>query len=47
MDDGMSCEVLANVLLLDDDTIRTTHGVYEEHRIEGLGVSATNEVFAD
>ena len=36
LDDGMSCEAVAEVLLLDDDTIRTWHRLYEEDGIEGL-----------
>jgi hypothetical protein len=34
--DGMSCEAIAKVLLLDDDTIRTWYRLYEEDGIEGL-----------
>ena len=36
LDAGMSCEAIAEVLLLDDDTIRTWHRLYEEDGIEGL-----------
>jgi len=36
LDDGMSCEAIAKVLLLDDDTIRTWYRLYEEEGIEGL-----------
>ena len=36
LDDGMSCEAIANVLLLEDDTIRTWYRLYEEDGIEGL-----------
>ena len=36
LDDGMSCEVIAKVLFLDDDTIRTWHRLYQEEGIEGL-----------
>ena len=32
----MSCEAIAKVLLLDDDTIRTWYRLYEEEGIEGL-----------
>src|SRR5665213_1448615 len=32
----MSCEAIAKVLLLDDDTIRTWYRPYEEDGIEGL-----------
>jgi transposase len=36
LDDGMSCEAVAKVLYLDDDTIRTWHRRYQEDGIEGL-----------
>jgi transposase len=36
LDDGMSCEAIAEVLYLDDDTIRTWHRLYREEGIEGL-----------
>ncbi|MGH7117773.1 MAG: helix-turn-helix domain-containing protein, partial [Acetobacteraceae bacterium] len=36
LDDGMSCEAIAKVLLLDDDTISTWYRLYEEDGIEGL-----------
>jgi transposase len=36
LDDGMSCSDVAKVLLLDDDTVRTWHRLYEEDGIEGL-----------
>ena len=36
LDDGMSCEAVAKVLYLDDDTIRTWHRLYQEDGIEGL-----------
>jgi transposase len=36
LDAGMSCEAVAKVLLLDDDTIRTWYRLYEEDGIEGL-----------
>jgi transposase len=32
----MSCEAIAKVLLLDDDTIRTWYRLYEADGIEGL-----------
>ncbi len=32
----MSCEAIAKVLLLDDDTIRSWHQLYEEEEIEVL-----------
>ena len=35
LDDGMSCEAIAKVLLLDDDAIRTWYRLYEEDGIEG------------
>ena len=36
LDDGMSCEAIAKVLLLDDDTIRSWYRLYQEDGIEGL-----------
>jgi transposase len=36
LDDGMSCAVIAQVLFLDDDTIRTWYQLYREEGIEGL-----------
>jgi transposase len=36
LDDGMSCEAIAGVLLIDDDTIRTWYRLYQEDGIEGL-----------
>ena len=36
LDDGMSCEAVAQVPNLDDDTIRTWHRLYQEDGIEGL-----------
>ncbi len=36
LDDGMSCEAIAKVLLLDDDTIRAWYCRYKEEGIEGL-----------
>ena len=36
LDDGMSCEAISRVLLIDDDTIRTWHRLYQEDGIEGL-----------
>jgi transposase len=36
LDDGMSCEAIAKILLLDDDTIRTWYRLYEEDGVEGL-----------
>jgi transposase len=36
LDDGMSYTAVAKVLLIDDDTVRTWHRLYEEDGIEGL-----------
>ena len=36
LDDRMSCEAVAKVLLLDDDAIRTWHRLCEVEGIEGL-----------
>ena len=36
LDDGMSCEAVAKVLYLDDDTVRTWYRLYQEDGIEGL-----------
>src|SRR5712672_744845 len=36
LDEGMSCEAIARVLLLDDDTVRTWYRLYQEDGIEGL-----------
>jgi transposase len=36
LDDGMSCEAIVKVLLVDDDSIRTWYRLYEEDGIEGL-----------
>jgi hypothetical protein len=36
LDHGMSYLAVANVLLLDDDTVRTWHRLYEDEGIEGL-----------
>ena len=35
LDDGMNCEAVAKVLLLDDDTVRTWHRLYEKEGITG------------
>ena len=35
-DDGMSCFDVATILLLDEDTVRTWHRLYEDDGIEGL-----------
>src|SRR5208282_3450469 len=36
LDDGMSCEAIAKVLFLDDDTIRAWYQLYQEDGVEGL-----------
>jgi transposase len=36
LDQGMSCGAVAKVLLLDDDTVRTWHRLYEAEGIDGL-----------
>lgn len=36
LDRGMSCAAVARVLLVDDDTIRTWHRLYQEDGVEGL-----------
>ena len=36
LDDGISCAVIAKMLLLDDDTVRTWYSLYQEDGIEGL-----------
>jgi len=36
LDDGMSYAAVAKVLLIDNDTVRTWHRLYEEDGIEGL-----------
>ena len=36
LDDGMSCEAVAKVLLLDDDTVRTWYRLYKEEGLKGL-----------
>jgi transposase len=36
LDEGMSCEAIARVLVLDDDTIRTWHRLHRAEGIEGL-----------
>ena len=41
LDEGMSCEAIAKVLFLDDDTIRSWHRLYREEGIEGLAGLAT------
>jgi transposase len=36
LDDGMNCEAVAKVLLLDDDTIRTWYRLYQDDGVDGL-----------
>ena len=36
LDRGMSCEAIASVLLLDDDTVRTWCRLYRRDGIEGV-----------
>jgi hypothetical protein len=36
VDKGMSCQSIAEVLLLDGDTIRTWYQLYQDDGIEGL-----------
>jgi transposase len=36
LDDGMNCTAIAEVLLVDDDTIRTWYALYQEDGIAGL-----------
>ena len=36
LDNGLSCRAIAEVLLLDDDTIRLWYQLYREDGIEGL-----------
>src|SRR3954464_6005745 len=36
LDRGMSCEGVGRVLLIDDDTIRTWHRLFEEDGVDGL-----------
>jgi transposase len=36
LDDGLSCEQVARVLFLDDDTIRNWHGLFVAEGLEGL-----------
>ena len=36
LDDGLSCELIAKMLLLDDDTVRTWYSLYQTDGIEGL-----------
>jgi transposase len=36
LDRGMSCEEVGRVLLIDDDTIRTWHDLFEKDGVDGL-----------
>jgi len=36
LDRGMSCEKVSEILFIDDDTVRTWFGLYEQDGIEGL-----------
>jgi hypothetical protein len=36
LDRGMSCEEVGRVLLIDDDTVRTWHCLFQEDGIDGL-----------
>ena len=36
LDDGLSCEAVAKLLFVDDDTIRSWRQLYEEDGLEGL-----------
>jgi transposase len=36
LDDGMTCEAIARVLFLDDDTVRIWYRLYQDEGIEGL-----------
>src|SRR3954471_16027493 len=36
LDEGMSCQEVAHVLLYDDDTIRGWHKLFEQRGIEGI-----------
>ena len=38
LNDGLSCEEVARVLLVDDDTVRSWHSVFALHGIAGLRV---------
>ena len=41
LNDGMSCEAVARVLLVDDDTVRSWYSVVAGHGIVGLRFSTT------
>jgi transposase len=36
LDRGMSCDEVGRVLLIDDDTIRTWHALFEKDGVDGL-----------
>jgi transposase len=36
LDDGVHCAMIAKMLLLDDDTVRTGYSLYQEDGIDGL-----------
>jgi transposase len=38
LDDGMSCEAIAKVLFVRDDTIRDWYQRYQGDRVEGLTI---------
>src|SRR5215217_7388306 len=40
LDRGMSCEDVGRVLLIDDDTIRTWHRLFEEDGVDALSTIA-------
>jgi transposase len=40
LDDGLSCEVVAKLLFVDDDTIRSWRQLYEEGGLEGTRFGA-------
>ncbi len=44
LDRGMSCEDIASVLLLDDDTVRTWYRLYRQDGIEGLPLRAARVI---
>ena len=44
LDDGWSCQEVADVLLLNDDTIRGWHNLFEQRGIEGLTGAVRNVV---
>ena len=45
LDKGMSCEEVAEVLLLDDDTIRSWYRLYEAEGLKGLETLATRVAY--